>query len=72
VVAVSDSKATTKMVSFTMRIPRFLKDAIAAEAARRVTLTNPYPLEAPLVREALLEWLDKRGLVSSDAKAAGK
>lgn len=52
----------TKMRSFTTRIPNFLKQIIRAEAEKRTTALNPIPSEAGIIREALKEWAQKRGL----------
>ena len=51
-----------KMVMFTMRLPKFMKEAIRAEAHRRVSRLQPIPQDAPILREAVKEWMEKRGI----------
>lgn len=55
-----------KMVSLTMRLPRFMKEAITEEARKRVTRLEPEPIEARVVREAIQEWMERRGLYPKD------
>lgn len=51
-----------RMVSFTMRLPSFMNDALEQEAAKRVTRLEPDPIRARVIREAVQEWMEKRGL----------
>lgn len=54
-----------RMVSFTMRVPLFLKQILQDEAHRRRSQLEPQVAEAVICREALKEWAEKRGLLPS-------